>query len=219
MRFDRSRAVLLFGSIIWLFCVSFAWAEEPEHQWGLGILGGFAAFTGEISTANDLEGEIGGMFTALAMTKFNKYISYGLGVEWNRNKLSKGTLSFGNASTVILSCPVEFHMARSRKVSPYGLLSCGYAVNLFQESDSFKTAFGDQAHIEVANSFAIKSGVGIELFLLSDNIAINAEVGFRYSVGKMKISGDTNQTTDDFFNSIVFLQVGCRYYLPGDSFP
>ena len=99
MRLNKRQAIFLFGSIIWFVLGSFAWAEELEHKWGLGILGGFASFAGEISSVNELEGEIGGLFTASAMTQLNQYISYGLGIEWNRHKLSRGILSFGNASS------------------------------------------------------------------------------------------------------------------------
>ena len=219
MNINRSRSVLLFGCIIWFVYGSFAWGQEQEYKWGLGLLGGFASFTGEISDVNDLEGEIGGLFSASAMTQLNKYISYGLGVEWNRHKLTRGTLSFGNASTVFLSVPFEFHLGRARQVSPYAFLSSGYVVNLFKESDSFKAAYGDQAHIEVANSLAIKTGLGLEMFLLSDHIAFNVEVGFRYSIGEMKIYGTTFRSSDDFYNNIVFIQFGCRYYLPEPFFP
>ncbi len=219
MRFNRSIYLVFFGIFIILWGVSGAGAEDLEPNWGIGFRGGFSSFMKEISSANQLEGEIGGVFNAVAVYELTDSISFGLEVDWESHKLSRGTLGYGKTSSFSLLLPFEFHIAKTKKVSPYAFLSCGYTYNIFRESASFKTIFGAMAHIELDNSFIIKSGLGIDMFLLSETFAINLEAGMSYSIGRMHIIGETVSGDDDFYNYVMFFVVGVRYYFPESSFP
>ena len=220
MRLRQSIVLILLGNIIFFGCLaSGAGAEEAQHSWGIGIRGGFSSFAKEISNVNELEGETGGVFNGLAIYELTDSLSFGLEVEWDQHAISKGTLSYGKVASLSLLLPFEFHMAKTEKVSPYCMLACGYTFNQFKESQSFKDAYGPRAYIELDNAYMVKSGLGIDMFFLSETVAINLEAGMSYSIGGMHIVGDTVDGRDDYNRSVLFLVMGFRYYLPDSSFP
>ncbi len=213
MRVKWFMLLIFLGILSILWGVSDVMAQNNQHKWGVGVRGGFSAFMQEISSANQLEGEIGGVFNGVAVYELTDSISFGLEIDWDSHRLTKGSLSYGRASSFSMLLPFEFHIAKTKKVSPYGLLACGYTINQFDESASFKEAYGATAHIELDNSYIIKAGLGIDMFLLSDTVAINLEAGMSYNIGRMRIIGETEVGEDDFYNYTMFLVIGFRYYL------
>ena len=207
-------------SLLILFAgVSRVDAEERYHKWSAGLRGGPSFLTQDAVRESNIEGQIGPLFNGVIIYNLHEYISFGFEAEWEQHKLDQAALTLGNASTASLLVRFECHLERGQPISPYFLFASGYNLNSFSEEDAYLAACGDDCAINLDNSFTIKAGFGVDMFLLFENAAINIEIAWKHNRADMDfISGGTVVASDTYNGSALSLLLGFRYYFPVSSF-
>jgi hypothetical protein len=201
--------LILFGG------VPRANAEERYHQWSAGLRGGPSLLTQDAVRESNIEGQIGPLFNGLIIYNLHEYFSFGFEAEWEQHKLDQAALTLGDASTASLLVRFECHLERSQPISPYFLVAGGYNLNSFSEEDAYLAACGDGCGINLDNSFTIKAGFGVDMFLLFENAAINVEIAWKHNRADMDfISGGTVVASDTYNGSALSLLLGFRYHFP-----
>ena len=192
-----------------------AHAEEQHHGWVAGIRGGPSFLTQDAVREANIEGQIGPLFNGLVIYDLHEYFSFGFEAEWEQHKLDQAAITLGNASTASLLVRFEFYLERRQPLSPYFLFAGGYNLNSFSEEDAYLASCGDDCRINIDNSFTIKAGFGVDMFLLFENAAINVEIAWKHNRADMDfISGSTVVASDTYNGSALSLLLGFRYHFP-----
>ena len=190
-------------------------AEEQHHRWIAGIRGGPSFLTQDAIRETDIEGQIGPLFSGVIICNLHEYISFGFEAEWEQHKIDQGALTLGKASTASLLVRFECYLERSQPLSPYFLFAGGYNLNSFSEEDAYLASCGDDCRINIDNSFTIKAGFGVDMFLLFENAAINIEIAWKHNKADMDFfSGGAQFGSDDYSGSALSLLLGFRYHFP-----
>jgi hypothetical protein len=148
-----------------------------------------------------------------------KYVSLGFEAEWEQHKIDQAALTLGDASTASLFIRFECHLERTQPISPYFLFAGGYNLNSFSEEDAYLGACGEGCRIDIDNTFALKAGFGVDMFVLFENAAINFEVAWKYNKADIDfISGGDVVASDSYDGSALSLLVGFRYHFPVSPF-
>ena len=211
--------VLCLGLLVLFWDVPGADAGERYSPWVVGARGGPSILTQDAVDNTNIEGEVGPIFNGLVVYNLSKYVSFGFEAEWEQHKIDQATVTLGDASTASLLVRFEGSLDRSRPVSPYFLFAAGYNFNSFSEEDAYVDACGGDCRIEIDNSFTIKAGFGVDLFLLFENAALNIEFAWKYNKADMDfISDGTVVASDDYNGSALSLLLGFRYHFPVDDF-
>jgi hypothetical protein len=206
--------------LLFLFsAVPRAAAEEQTHKWSVGLRGGPSVLTQDAVGNLNTEGQIGPVFNGVVVYDLHKHFSFGFEAEWEQHKLDQGALTLGKASTASLLMRFECHLERTQPISPYFLLAGGYNLNAFSEDDAYLEASGEGAHINIDNSFTIKAGFGVDMFLLFENAALNVEIAWKHNKADMDFfSGGAQVGSDEYNGSALNLLLGFRYHFPVSSF-
>jgi len=207
-------------SLLVLLCgVTQVHAEEEHHRWIAGIRGGPSFLTQDAVREANIEGQIGPLFNGVIIYNLHEYISFGFEAEWEQHKTDQAALPLGKASTASLLVRFECYLERSRPLSPYFLFAGGYNLNSFSEEDAYLASCGDDCRISIDNSFTIKAGFGVDMFLLFENAAINIEIAWKHNRADMDfISGGTVVASDTYNGSALSLLFGFRYHFPVSQF-
>lgn len=218
----KCRAFVPHSCLLCLFvllCVAAgAEAEERHHKWSAGLRGGPSILTQDAAENLNIEGQIGPLFNGVVVYDLHPNFSFGFEAEWEQHKLDQADLTLGNASTASLLIRFEFHIERTRPISPYFLFAGGYNLNSFSEEDAYLESCGPGCGIDIDNSFTIKAGFGTDLFILFENAALNAEIAWKYNRGDMDfLSGGSVVGSDDYNGSALSLLLGFRYHFPVSS--
>ncbi len=211
---------LLLAGLMILFCaVPRAAAEERNHLWSVGLRGGGSFLTQDAVRGANVEGQLGPIIGGVIVYDVNEYFSFGFEVEWEQHKLDQAAITLGDASTASLLIRFEGHLARTEPFSPYFLLAGGYNLNSFSVEDAYLAECGADCRVDIDNSFALKAGFGVDMFVLFENAAINFEVAWKYNRADLDfLSGGSESASDDYDGSAVAVLVGFRYHFPADPF-
>ncbi len=194
-------------------------AEERYHVWSVGLRGGPSILTQDVVSNANVEGQVGPIFNGVMVYDLNKYVSLGLEAEWEQHKIDQAALTLGDASTASMFFRFEGHLERTQPISPYVLLAVGYNLNLFGEEDAYLAECGADCSVEIDNTFSLKAGFGMDLFVLFENAAINLEVAWKYNKADIDfISGADTVASDDYNGSTIDLLIGFRYHFPVSPF-
>ena len=205
--------VILFGG------VPRADAEERYHKWSVGLRGGPSFLTQDAVGNLNIEGQIGPIFNGVVLYDLHKHFSLGFEAEWEQHKLDQAALTLGQASTVSLLIRFECHLERTQPISPYFLFAGGYNLNSLSEEDAYLEGCGEACSIHIDNSFTIKAGFGVDLFVLFENASINIEIAWKYNKADMDFfSGGAQSGSDDYSGSALSLLLGFRYHFPISPF-
>jgi hypothetical protein len=220
MKFRGFASCLGLLSLLVLLCgVAPVDAEEKHHRWVAGLRGGPSFLTQDAVRDANIEGQIGPLVNGLIIYDLHEYFSFGFEAEWEQHKLDQAALTLGNASTASLLVRFECHLERGQPLSPYFLFAGGYNLNSFSEEDAYLASCGDDCRINIDNSFTIKAGFGVDMFLLFENAAINIEVAWKHNRADMDfISGGTVVASDTYNGSALSLLFGFRYHFPVTPF-
>jgi len=208
------------GSLLIFFgVVTGADAEERTHKWSVGLRGGPSVLTQDAVGNLNIEGQIGPLFNGVVVYDLHKYFSFGFEAEWEQHKLDQPALTLGKASTASLLIRFECHLDRTQPISPYFLFAGGYNLNSFSEDDGYQEACEEDCSVDVDNSFTIKAGFGVDMFVLFENAAINAEISWKHNKADMDFfSGGAQVASDDYSGSALNLLLGFRYHFPVSPF-
>ncbi len=209
----------LIGLLALLGGVPCADAEERYHVWSVGLRGGPSFLTQDAVRSANIEGQIGPIFNGVIVYDLQKYVSLGFEAEWEQHKIDQAALTLGDASTASLFIRFECHLERTQPISPYFLFAGGYNLNSFSEEDAYLGACGEGCRIDIDNTFALKAGFGVDMFVLFENAAINFEVAWKYNKADIDfISGGDVVASDSYDGSALSLLVGFRYHFPVSPF-
>ena len=194
-------------------------AEERHHAWSVGLRGGPSILTQDAVSTTNIEGQVGPIFNGVILYDLHKYVSLGFEVEWEQHKIDQAALTLGDASTASLFFRFEGHLERTRPISPYVLFAGGYNLNSFSEEDSYLAECGADCSVDIDNTFSLKAGFGVDLFVLFENAAINFEVAWKFNKADIDfISGGETVASDDYNGSALSLLIGFRYHFPISPF-
>jgi len=194
-------------------------AEERYHAWSAGLRGGPSILTQDAVSNTNIEGQVGPIFNGVMVYDLNKYVSLGLEAEWEQHKIDQAALTLGDASTASLFFRFEGHLERTQPISPYVLLAVGYNLNSFSEEDAYLAECGADCNVDIDNTFSLKAGFGVDLFVLFENAAINFEVAWKYNKADIDFfSGRDLVASDDYNGSALYLLIGFRYHFPVSPF-
>jgi hypothetical protein len=194
-------------------------AEERYHVWSVGLRGGPSILTQDVVSSANVEGQVGPIFNGVMVYDLNKYVSLGLEAEWEQHKIDQAALTLGDASAASMFFRFEGHLERTQPISPYVLLAVGYNLNFFGEEDAYLAECGADCNVDIDNTFSLKAGFGMDLFVLFENAAINLEVAWKYNKADIDfISGADTVASDDYNGSTVYLLIGFRYHFPISPF-
>ena len=209
-----------FGGLLILFAaVTGADAQERYYRWSVGLRGGPSVLTQDAVGNLNIEGQIGSLFNGVALYDIDKTFSFGFEAEWEQHKLDPPALTLGKASTASLLIRFECHLDRTQPVSPYFLFAGGYNLNFFSEDDGYLEACAEDCSIDTDNSFTIKAGFGVDLLVLFENAALNAEISWKYNKADVDFySGGVQVASDDYNGSALSLLLGFRYHFPVSPF-
>jgi len=194
-------------------------ADERYHAWSAGLRGGPSILTQDAVSNTNIEGQVGPIFNGVMVYDLNKYVSLGLEAEWEQHKIDQAALTLGDASTASLFFRFEGHLERTQPISPYVLLAVGYNLNSFSEEDAYLAECGADCNVDIDNTFSLKAGFGVDLFVLFENAAINFEVAWKYNKADIDFfSGRDLVASDDYNGSALYLLIGFRYHFPVSPF-
>ncbi len=207
------------GLLILFAAVPGADAQERYYRWSVGLRGGPSFLTQDPIGNLNTEGQIGPLFNGVALYDINNTFAFGFEAEWEQHKLDQPGLTLGKASTATLLIRFECHLDRTQPVSPYFLFAGGYNLNAFSEDDAYLQACGEDCSVDVDNSFTIKAGFGVDLFVLFENAALNAEISWKYNKADVDFyAGGEQVASDDYNGSALSLLLGFRYHFPISPF-
>jgi hypothetical protein len=193
----------------WASCAD---AEERYHPWSVGLRGGPSILTQDAVGNENIEGQVGPIFSGVLLYDLNKYVSLGLEAEWEQHKIDQAALTLGKASAASLFFRFEGHLEKTQPISPYVLLAVGYNLNFFSEDDAYLAECGADCNVGIDNTFSIKAGFGADLFVLFEKAAINLEVAWKYNKADMDFfSGGNVSASNDYNGSTIYLLIGFRY--------
>ena len=209
------------GFLIVLFlclCTAHAYAQCAI---GLGVRAGPSFATQDFSNSPNDDGavDLGPILNVDGDVIYciNQYFAVGLNVEWEGHGLDILEDHIGTTSTVSLIPFFELRFLGEKRVSPYLFLGFGYNINSFSPSDQVNREASDTGvvyDVDMDNTFALKTGMGADFFL-TDSIALNAEVGWKYNKGEgREFFDDVRITTGDFNQSVIAVLFGLHYYFP-----
>ncbi len=215
----RTGFAVCLGLLVLLWGVPDADAGERYSPWTVGLRGGPSFLTQDAVGNANIEGQLGPIFNGLVVYNLHEYVSCGLEAEWEQHKIDQAAVTLGDVSTASLLVRFEGYLDRNRPVSPYFLLAAGYNLNSFSEDDAYEAACGGDCRIEIDNSFTIKAGFGVDLFVLFENAALSFESAWKYNKADMDfISNGTVVASEDNNGSALSLYLGFRYHFPVDDF-
>jgi hypothetical protein len=194
-------------------------AEERYYPWSAGLRGGPSYLSQDPVGNTNTEGQLGPLFNGVIAYDLHKYVSLGLDAEWEQHKIDRAALTLGDASAASLFFRVEGHLEKTQPISPYVLLAVGCNINSFSEDDAYLAECGQDCRINIDDTFAIKAGLGVDLFVLFENAAINFELAWKYNKADIDfISGTETVASDDYNGNTLYLLIGFRYRFPIDPF-
>jgi opacity protein-like surface antigen len=149
----------------------------------------------------------------------NDIFSLGLEVEWDTHKIPTKTVvdglsetfdAGGRLRTVSILPFVEIRPVKFGSLSPYLSLGVGANINSVGSKTSQVKSF------RAENNFGVKVGGGIDYFI-TQNLALNSEVGWKYNRGDVRIAGndsfpDPVNGSDRMNASAVSVLFGVRYF-------
>ena len=211
--------------VVFAFCfflmipLSEAGTDDAPGQWSIGARIGPSFYTQDaaVLVANQLEGKIGPIINGVFLYKMNRYLGAGFDLEWEKHNLDSATQNWGEASTFSVMLLLEYYLSDKKPFYPYLLAGAGYNFNFFEESGYVKEQFpGLKADLD--NAFGFKVGVGADLFLLSDNLAINIEFFWKYNRANITFQDGNNVYPDEYKGHSLDILLGVRYYVPTGPF-
>lgn len=220
MKFARPVSCWGLAGLLILSCsIPAAEAQNRRQPWKVGLGGGPSFLTQDAASIGNTTGAIGPVLDAVVVYEINRYFSFGFEVGYEQHEIEQGSLKLGEAMTFPFLARFELHLEKTRPVSPYFLLASGYNFNSFREDDAYLGSCGDDCRIDIDNTLTIRVGFGAEMFLLSDDIAIDAEVEWTYNKADMDFVQDGIEVaSDDYDGSSLGLLLGFRYFFPVSPF-
>ncbi|MEW6440379.1 MAG: porin family protein [bacterium] len=179
------------------FCAA---AANAESRFGVGLRAGPSVFSQEVFEA-DVDQEVGPVVAGDLLYLVNNWFAFGLSAEWETHSYQAGDLDVADNWTVSVYPFAQFR----GPYSSYVFLGAGYNFNSFD--------LDGPEELEVDDSLALKAGFGWDIFV-SDNIALNIELGWKYNRGDMDLVAADGTTTfvDDLNMSVITALFGVRYY-------
>jgi opacity protein-like surface antigen len=200
-----------------LFSATSVFAADMSGRLGIGLRAGASIVTQNIDSSDpSTEAETGPIISVTGSYGVNQSLVAGLNVEWETHGLEEGGEDIGDYSTVSILPFVELHFPASDQLSPYLLLGIGYNVNSADVggvAEDFCDALGVSCDYDPDNTFALKVGGGVD-FLVNDNLAINAEVGWKLNSGDVDLeAGGLTIGSADSKASALSILVGFRWLM------
>ncbi len=215
------KRTLLFAAI---FCFSCVQANAGERL-GIGLRAGPSFYTQDVlGGTSDAFGPLktGPIVSGNLTYPITKSISVGLNVEWETHELQSQGREIGDADAVSVIPFVEYDFIAEHFIGQgedlfYVFLGLGYNINWISPEGELKQkaeALGVGYDVEVDDTFALKTGVGLESYF-TKNLAFNLEVGWKYNKGDAdEIVNGNKVNSGDFNGSGVSVLLGLRYYFP-----
>lgn len=188
-------------------------AQDIKGKWGGGLRAGAAFLTQDINDEDPtttVEGDTGLAVNAQVFYGVTSNIAAGLMLDWNRNdstlNMSGLEVDFGTLNAISLMPYVEFR-GNFQRLAPYGSVGVGVNINSFSEEDAVQAVGFD---VDPENTFALRVAGGADYFL-TQSLALNAEVGWKWNDGDVDITVPGVGTgTVDFSASVISVVAGVR---------
>jgi len=187
--------------------------KPVETGWAVSLRSGGSFYYDDAITT--ISGDPGFLLNGQVFYNLGRIWNMGFSVEWEDHNATVNGVDFGTARTISLLPFIEFHFPVGQW-SPYASFAAGLNINYFDEDNTIAAncaalGFG-VCDVSPENTFAFKSGVGVDYFL-TDNLAINAEGAWKYNSGDGKLTvGGTTVFSGDFNASVAQVILGLRWY-------
>lgn len=201
-----------------------AGAQTREGRWGIGLRGGGAFLSEDISEG--FKGQTGPIVSGHILYGLTDILSVGLNVEWEKHGIEVAGKSVGEAKTFSLIPFMEWRTITLGNASSYLSLGLGLNVNSFDRelqkviiTDNITTAEQISSldrlllkKFEPDNTWAVKISGGIDYFA-TQNLAVNTEVGWKSNSGDVEFCGASSGCKTNNWSASVFTAlVGFRFY-------
>jgi outer membrane protein len=197
-------------------------AQSVEGKWGIGVRGG-GAFSSE-NVSSDVDSKTGPIVSGNILYGLSDMFSVGLNMEWEKHDIEFSGRGVGEAKTTSIIPFVEWRPMVSGAASHYVSLGLGVNINSFSHDKQRTILSEDLTAEEIAdlsitpgkidpdNTLAIKISGGFDYFA-TENLAVNTEVGWRSNSGDVEFcSISSGCETRDWNASIFTALLGLRYY-------
>ncbi len=203
--------------------LSEARTESLPDQWAFGfrIGPGFLFEEDSVATAGaeTLQGETGINLNVIATYRVNDFLALGVGVEREQHRIQGSGANWGQTSTFTVLPRGEFYLGSGTPFSPYLIFGVGYNFNFFSEDSGLATTVSADSRVDLDNSYTFVSGIGADMFFLSDRFSLNLEIKVKHNRAHLKvISGAGLEGLLDFKGHSFSILFGFRYHFPSDPF-
>jgi hypothetical protein len=204
----RTARVVLITVALFFVSVNVALAQGTnlEGRWGVGLRAGTAILTQDI--ASGIGGDLGPIVSGNIMYALENFLLLGFNIEWETHAVNAGNTSLGDATTISVIPFMEFRDAEMKPISPYVSFGMGANFNSINRSDIVATAFN---RFDLPTTVAVKAGIGADYFL-TQNMALNAEAGWKYNSGEANVCIPGNCARLDWRASSFSVLLGFRYF-------
>jgi len=212
-----------------------AWGEEvyPSGKWIFGLQGGVSMMTKDVGNGNGAvtEGSSAPVWSGRMLYRITDSAALGIGLEWEEHVIrntAPAPLDFGRSSTFSHMAILELYpplwptfsdSLSNYPLFPYGLIGVGQNKNSFTESAAFSNSCipSSACSVSLEDTLAVKIAAGFD-YLITPDLSINAEIGWKLNSGKSRTSttknagGDIVTSNDGYEASTASVLIGLRYF-------
>ena len=211
--------VVVVAALVSAVPLSEARTESMPGQWAVGFRVGPAFLLEEAAvataTTKTLQGETGPLLNLVAAYMINDFLALGFDLEWEQHTIKGEGTTWGKTSTASILPRGELHLGSGTPFSPYFIFGVGYNFNFFSEDSGLSSTVGVNRQVDLDDSFALMTGIGADMFFMSDRFAMNLEVKVKHNRAHMKVmSGTVQEGLFDFKGHSLSILFGFRYHFP-----